>query len=261
MGASWRYGYNCAARRQTILFGCGPRSYRDVGFRLDSDDNGGRLAWLPHVHGPKVLADTNGQYHDEPARLLDCLFAPAAASASEQDSITPGRFEFELGRRPSVLIFSTEDPAVSRRDQQIGLFLAGLMEGSAVRAGSSVGGMRRRAYSAAYSRMIDSQTYLVSVMGTSNQTRRSLLFSLRSNQTINRALRAAYRKPSDQGTCFDKCKSWGHCGISLGAAEKLRIARAEVWRVRVLEFVLERDAFYSPFATATISYEKPVFHS
>src|SRR6266581_6763358 len=28
---------------------------------------------------------------------------------------------------------------------------------------------------------------------------------------------------------------------------------------RVLEFVLERGAFYSPFATATISYEKPVF--
>src|SRR5438128_1221354 len=31
--------------------------------------------------------------------------------------------------------------------------------------------------------------------------------------------------------------------------------------VRVLEFVLERGAFYSPFATATISYEKPVFPS
>ena len=116
------------------------RSYRDVGFRLDSDDNGGRLAWLPHVRGPKVLADTNGQYHDEPARLLDCLFAPAAASASEQDLITPGRFEFELGRRPSVLIFSTEDPAVSPRDQHVGLFLAGLMEESAVRPGSSVAG-------------------------------------------------------------------------------------------------------------------------
>ena len=120
--------------------GCGPRSYRDVGFRLDSDGNGRPLTWLPHVRGPKVLADTNGQYHDEPARLLDCLFAPAAASASEKDLITPGRFEFELSRRPSVLIFSMEDPAVSPRDQHIGLFLAGLTEGSAVRAGSSVAG-------------------------------------------------------------------------------------------------------------------------
>ena len=42
--------------------------------------------------------------------------------------------------------------------------------------------------------MINSQTYLTSVMGTSNQMRRPLLFSLRGNQTINRALRAAYRK-------------------------------------------------------------------
>ena len=40
----------------------------------------------------------------------------------------------------------------------------------------------------------------------------------------------------------------------------VRIARGEVWRVCVLEFVLEWGAFYSPFATATISYEKPVFH-
>lgn len=118
--------------------GCGPRSYRDVGFHLDSDDNGGPLTWLPHVRGPKVLADTNGQYHDEPVRLFDCFFERAVASALEQDLITPGRFEFELSRRPSVLIFSMEDPAVSRHDQHIGLFLTGLMEGSAVRAGSSV---------------------------------------------------------------------------------------------------------------------------
>ena len=57
--------------------------------------------------------------------------APAAASASEQDLITPGRFEFELGRRPSVLIFSMEDPATTRHDQHIGVFLAGLMQGTA----------------------------------------------------------------------------------------------------------------------------------
>jgi hypothetical protein len=120
--------------------GCGPRSYRDVGFQFDSEMNASRLTWLPDVRGPKVLVDTNGRYHDEPVRLSDCFCEQAAASASEQDLITPGLFEFELGRRPSVLIFSMEDPAVSRRDQHIGLFLAGLMEGSAVRAGSSVAG-------------------------------------------------------------------------------------------------------------------------
>jgi hypothetical protein len=141
---SWALRGDTATAAQLVVrpffSGCGPRSYRDVGFHLDSDDNGGRLTWLPHVRAPKVLVDTNGRYHDEPARLFDRPFAPAAASASEQDLITPGRFEFELGRRPSVLMFSMEDLAVSRRDQHIGLFLAGLMEGSAVRAGSSVTG-------------------------------------------------------------------------------------------------------------------------
>src|SRR5262249_56322837 len=29
--------------------GCGPRSYRDIGFHFDPEDNGGRLTWLPNV--------------------------------------------------------------------------------------------------------------------------------------------------------------------------------------------------------------------
>ncbi|PYL68830.1 MAG: hypothetical protein DMF22_12380 [Verrucomicrobia bacterium] len=36
--------------------GCGPRSYRDVGFCLDSEENGGRLTWLPNVRGPRIIA-------------------------------------------------------------------------------------------------------------------------------------------------------------------------------------------------------------
>jgi len=139
---SWALHSDAATTARLVVrpffSGCGPRSYRDVGFRLDSEDNARPLSWLPHVRGPKVLADTNGQYHDEPVRLFDGLSGPPAASASEQDLITPGRFEFELGRRPSVLIFSMENRAVSGGDQHIGLFLAGLMEGSGVRAGSSV---------------------------------------------------------------------------------------------------------------------------
>jgi hypothetical protein len=123
-----------------FFFGCGPRSYRDVGFHLDSEDNGERLTWLPNVRGPKVVADTNGRYHDEPVRLSDCFCELAAASDSQQDLITPGRFEFNLGRRPSVLIFSLEDPGMFQRDQHIGLFLAGLMQDPAVRGGSSVTG-------------------------------------------------------------------------------------------------------------------------
>jgi len=119
--------------------GCGPRSYRDIGFHFDPEDNGGRLTWLPNVQGPKVFADTNGRYHDEPVRLFDCVCEQAAASASEEDLVTPGRFEFELGRRPSVLIFSIEGRANRQRDQHMGAFLAGLIqEDSAASVGSPV---------------------------------------------------------------------------------------------------------------------------
>ena len=44
-------------------------------------------------------------------------------------------------------------------------------------------------------------------------------------------------------------------------SKKSKLARAEVWRVCVLEFVLERGAFYSSFVTANISYGKAVFRS
>ena len=121
--------------------GCGPRSYRAVGFHLGSEEDGSRLSWLPNVRGPKILADTNGRYHDEPIRLFDCLCEQATASASEEDLVTPGRFEFELARRPSVLIFSMEDQIGAQSDQHIGVFLAGLMpKNFPDRAGSSVAG-------------------------------------------------------------------------------------------------------------------------
>jgi len=108
--------------------GCGPRSYRDVGFRFESEQEGGRLTWLPNVRGPRVIADMNGRYHDEPTRSFDCLCRQATASASSEDLITPGRFEFELSKRPSVLIFSMEGHASTQRNQHVGAFLAGLIQ-------------------------------------------------------------------------------------------------------------------------------------
>jgi hypothetical protein len=80
------------------------------------------------VRGLKLFADTNGQYHDEAVRSLDCFCDEAASSFSAEDLITPGRFEFELGRRPAVLILSAEDRATTQHHQHVGLFLAGLMK-------------------------------------------------------------------------------------------------------------------------------------
>jgi len=105
-----------------LFSGCSPRSYRDVGFQLQSEDEGGRLVWLPNVRGPRIIADTNGSYRDEPRRTCDDL----AASANGEPLKTPGTFEFCLSERPSVLIFSNPD-VQTKGSQHIGTFLAGLM--------------------------------------------------------------------------------------------------------------------------------------
>ena len=80
--------------------GCGPRSYRDVGFHFDSEENGGRLTWLPNVRGPKVIVDTNGEYHNEPTPFMESSRDQETASASSENLVTPGTFEFELSSCP-----------------------------------------------------------------------------------------------------------------------------------------------------------------
>jgi hypothetical protein len=107
--------------------GCGPRSYRDLGFHFDSEENGGRLTWLPNVRGPKVIADTNGEYHNEPTRFIESSRDQETTSASSENLVTPGTFEFELTSCPSVLIFSMEGDAKTQHAQHVGAFLAGLM--------------------------------------------------------------------------------------------------------------------------------------
>jgi hypothetical protein len=88
---SWSLLGNIAIAAQLVVrpffSGCGPRSYRDFGFNVDFEKEGGRLSWLPNVRGPKVFADTNGRYHDEPVRQFDCLFEQAVASGSEEDLV------------------------------------------------------------------------------------------------------------------------------------------------------------------------------
>ncbi len=77
VASSWSLLGSTAVDAQLVVrpffSGCGPRSYRDVGFYFGSEKEGGRLTWLPNVRGPRIFADTNGRYEDEPVRLFDCF--------------------------------------------------------------------------------------------------------------------------------------------------------------------------------------------
>lgn len=110
---------------RAFFSGCDPRSYRDNGFHYEADQDGGRLIWLPRVRGPKIIADTNAEYHDESMRTLlagNMNNLPVTSGTV----VAPGRFEFELGNHPSVLIFSSEGRARTKRDHYVGEFLASL---------------------------------------------------------------------------------------------------------------------------------------
>ena len=98
--------------------GCEPLGYRNREFRVESQENGGRLCWLPHVLGPKIVADTNGEYREEPFRFV---------ANTAQTIVSPGTFEFQLARRPSVLMFSSDTCSQSQCRQRFGLFLAELL--------------------------------------------------------------------------------------------------------------------------------------
>jgi hypothetical protein len=102
--------------------GCPMSGYRDRGFCRDSQENGGRLSWLPHVVGPRIIADTNGHYREEPFGFSRILEAAANATAT----VAPGTFAFQLTQRPAILIFST-DKAKAEGGYNLGMFLAGLL--------------------------------------------------------------------------------------------------------------------------------------
>jgi predicted glycogen debranching enzyme len=58
---------------------------------------------------PEVTARSNGSYHHEPLWYRDFLYDQEAARGLEatEDLAAPGRYEFDLGAGPAVLIFST----------------------------------------------------------------------------------------------------------------------------------------------------------
>ena len=117
--------------------GCSQRRFRDVGFQFDPNEEGGRLVWLPSVCGPKIIADTNGSYFDEPLRSA-CDIAGSSKESETRSVVVPGRFEFELGDRPSILVLSQEGRTSTEGQQLTGRFLANLIRPLPRREASTV---------------------------------------------------------------------------------------------------------------------------
>jgi hypothetical protein len=84
------------------------------GFQIEPETNGGRLTWHPSDRSSRIIADTNGRLVEE--------------TLATEPGLIPSTFQFELGPRPSVLIFSSESQNEAGVDPLIGGFLADLAE-------------------------------------------------------------------------------------------------------------------------------------
>jgi hypothetical protein len=119
---SWSLSGNQCPARLIVRpwFGeCGPVSFRNKGFLAESEEDGGRLTWLPHVLGPRFFADTNGTCRAN-VRETD--------SVGSERLVSPGEFEFELSGRPSILIISKDYIHGPDASRNMGAFLAGLLQ-------------------------------------------------------------------------------------------------------------------------------------
>ena len=145
--------------------------------------------------GQKLSRTRTADITMEPARSFDCVCRQATASASLDDLITPGSFEFELLNRPSVLIFSMEGLAKAQRNQHVGAFLSGLIQDDSVsrtNLGATRGPRQERARSSS------PHDHEPGVFHVRDKSCAKYCWpaprALRSNRMIDRALREAYRK-------------------------------------------------------------------
>ena len=88
-------------------------------FNFESEQDGGRLTWMPFRRASKIIADTNGRCIEPPV-VID--------TEGRQNSVAPSAFVFDLGRRPALLLLSAELPTSGATDPLLGAFLAGLAD-------------------------------------------------------------------------------------------------------------------------------------
>ncbi len=91
-----------------------------AGFGFEPETDGGRLAWRPHDHSSKIIADTNGCF----APGARCRGFKPGADFPAPRSVVPGTFLFALGPHPAVLILASEAQTGAAMDPLIGAFLA-----------------------------------------------------------------------------------------------------------------------------------------
>ncbi len=84
-------------------------------FGFAPEQSGDRCVWHSYEGLPGVVAESNGHYTHEPTWYRNFFYSEEAARGLEavEDLAAPGVFEFSLGQKRAVLIFSAEGPGAA----------------------------------------------------------------------------------------------------------------------------------------------------
>ena len=90
--------------------------HENSAFRFEAEQNSERIEWRPYDGLPAVIAYSNGNYCHEPNWYRNFLYREEQARGLDaiEDLASPGVFEFELFKKPAVLMFATDAHMVDR---------------------------------------------------------------------------------------------------------------------------------------------------
>ena len=84
--------------------------HENSAFRFEAEQNSERIVWRPYDGLPAVIAYSNGNYCHEPNWYRNFLYSEEQARGLDaiEDLASPGAFEFELSKKPAVLMFAAD---------------------------------------------------------------------------------------------------------------------------------------------------------
>jgi predicted glycogen debranching enzyme len=99
--------------------------HENASFRFDGQQDFERIAWWPYDGVPGVIARSNGAYRADPTWYRNFLYTGEQGRGLDccEDLASPGIFEFDLSRKPAVLVLSADGQVLNRIDSTEDLFV------------------------------------------------------------------------------------------------------------------------------------------
>nr|MDQ6913492.1 glycogen debranching enzyme N-terminal domain-containing protein [Verrucomicrobiota bacterium] len=115
---SWRIDGETDAKLEVRPFFSG-RDFHSMhqendAFRFEAEEKGERVSWHPYENLPTVSTHSNGHYLREQSWYRNFFYSEEESRGldASEDLAVPGVFEFDLSKKPAVLMFAADGPEV-----------------------------------------------------------------------------------------------------------------------------------------------------